>query len=253
MAPVQLTDYGVITDKEILPITRLNFGRTQLETSSGVHTLGRFECTGQVTVTGMPKSCEDLWRKGHTLSGLYSVMGTAMIETVYCDFTKLPSDPGFQTWIGYADVKSSPTYFFAQRNAQLSEIKIPIPFDVELLNVGGAMNFTSGKFTAPVAGKYFFSFTGLIRFPGSSSTLQYCRVFLYKNGDLTAKSFSDEISAANQYETLSLQSTLNLIKGDQIWLEIDSLTPPGNNLNGYGYDHFNGFLLEEDISQFVKT
>jgi hypothetical protein len=28
---------------------------------------------------------------------------------------------------------------------------------------------------------------------------------------------------------------------------------PGTNLNGYGYDHFNGFLLEEDISQFVKT
>ncbi|EFX61590.1 hypothetical protein DAPPUDRAFT_18957, partial [Daphnia pulex] len=45
-APIQLSDDGVITDKTILPITRLNFGRTQLETSSGVHTLGRFECTG---------------------------------------------------------------------------------------------------------------------------------------------------------------------------------------------------------------
>jgi hypothetical protein len=117
--------------------------------------------------------------------------------------------------------------------------------------VGGAMNLTSGKFTAPVAGKYFFSFTGLVQFSGSS-TQQYGQVSMYKNGDLTAKSFSDEISAANQYETISLQSTLNLSKGDQIWLEIDSLTP-GTNLNGYGYDHFNGFLLEEDISQFVKT
>jgi hypothetical protein len=127
MAPVQLTDYGklntnsdsklssyfisffndlsmliffaragVITDKEILPITRLNFGRTQLDTSSGVHTLGRFECSGQMSETGMTSSCQDLWRKGHTLSGLYSVMGTAMIETVYCDFTKLPSDPGIK-------------------------------------------------------------------------------------------------------------------------------------------------------------
>jgi hypothetical protein len=117
--------------------------------------------------------------------------------------------------------------------------------------VGGAMNFTSGKFTAPVAGKYFFSFTGLIQFRGSS-TPQAGQVYMYKNGNLIARSYSDEINAANQYETISLQSTLNLSKGDQIWLEIDSLTP-GTNLNGYGCDHFNGFLLEEDISQFVKT
>ncbi len=114
------------------------------------------------------------------------------------------------------------------------------------------MNFTSGKFTAPVAGKYFFFFTGLIQFRGSS-TQQYGQVYMYKNGNLIARSHSDEISAANQYETLSLQSTLNLIKGDQIWLEIDYLTPGTTYLNGYGCDHFNGFLLEEDISQFVKT
>jgi hypothetical protein len=85
---------GVITDKSVLPITRLNFGRTQLESSSGVHTLGRFECTGQVAVNGMPRSCGDLWRIGHTLSGLYSIMGPKMVESVYCDFTKLPNDAG---------------------------------------------------------------------------------------------------------------------------------------------------------------
>jgi hypothetical protein len=81
--------------KEILPITRLNFGRTQLETSSGVYTLGRFECTGQVAVAGMPKSCQDLWRIGHSLSGLYSVTGEKRVESVYCDFNKLPGDSGF--------------------------------------------------------------------------------------------------------------------------------------------------------------
>lgn len=112
------------------------------------------------------------------------------------------------------------------------------------------MNFTSGKFTAPVAGKYFFFFTGLIQFRGSS-TQQYGQVYMYKNGNLIARSHSDEISAANQYETLSLQSTLNLNKGDQIWLEIDSLIS-GATLHGYLFNQFNGFLLEEDISQFVN-
>jgi hypothetical protein len=85
---------GVITEKNVLPVTRLNFGRTQLEISSGVHTLGRLVCTGLVTLTGLPKSCQDLWLIGHTLNGFYSVMESTKMESVYCDFTKLPDDAG---------------------------------------------------------------------------------------------------------------------------------------------------------------
>ena len=84
---------GIISDKKFLPITRLNFGRTQLASSSGVHTLGRFECTGHVALNGMPKSCADLFWIGHTINGLYSVMGTEHVETVYCNFSALPSSP----------------------------------------------------------------------------------------------------------------------------------------------------------------
>jgi hypothetical protein len=83
-----------MTDKNVLPVTRLNFGRTQLATSSGVHTLGRFECSGSVALTGLPTSCEDLWLIGHTLNGFYSIKGTQMMESVYCDFTKFPGDAG---------------------------------------------------------------------------------------------------------------------------------------------------------------
>jgi hypothetical protein len=85
---------GVITDKNVLPITRLNFGRTQLETSSGIHTLGQFECTGTEALTRMPTSCQDLWLIGHTLNGFFSVMGSKTMESVYCDFTKIPGDEG---------------------------------------------------------------------------------------------------------------------------------------------------------------
>ena len=86
---------GIITDKTVLPITRLNFGFIlPSRGSSSAHTLGRFECTGQVAVNGMPKSCNDLWRIGHFLSGFYSVMGENQIESIYCDFSKLPTDLG---------------------------------------------------------------------------------------------------------------------------------------------------------------
>ena len=47
---------GIITDKNILPITRLNFGRIVLPSSSGFHTLGRLDCSGQVGVSGSMKA-----------------------------------------------------------------------------------------------------------------------------------------------------------------------------------------------------
>jgi hypothetical protein len=47
-----------------------------------------------VFINGLPSSCGDLALIGHTLSGIYSVMGSAKMESVYCDFTKLPGDAG---------------------------------------------------------------------------------------------------------------------------------------------------------------
>lgn len=75
-----------------MPITRLVF--PQSDVSFGFYTLGRFECSGQLSVSGVPRSCFDLWIIGHTLSGIYLVMGAAQVETVYCDFTKLPHEQG---------------------------------------------------------------------------------------------------------------------------------------------------------------
>ena len=45
----------------------------------------------------MPTSCEDLWRIGHSLSGLYLVLEGEIVKNVYCNFTKLPSDAGTNT------------------------------------------------------------------------------------------------------------------------------------------------------------
>ncbi len=47
-----------------------------------------------VAVNGLPSSCDDLKLIGHTLNGFYSIIGSAMMESVYCNFNKLPSDPG---------------------------------------------------------------------------------------------------------------------------------------------------------------
>ena len=51
-----------------------------------------------VAINGLPSSCGDLKMIGHIWNGIYSVMGSAMMESVYCDFSKLPSDTGKHFW-----------------------------------------------------------------------------------------------------------------------------------------------------------
>ncbi|EFX82287.1 hypothetical protein DAPPUDRAFT_317000 [Daphnia pulex] len=51
-----------------------------------------------------------------------------MVKSVYCDFSKLPNEAGFQKWIGYDDVKSAPVYFYVQRNSPFNTTKSPDPF-----------------------------------------------------------------------------------------------------------------------------
>ena len=53
----------------------------------------------------MPQNCEDLYKIGH-YTGIHLVMGEKQVESVYCDFTKLPTDLGkvlFEYFICYVD------------------------------------------------------------------------------------------------------------------------------------------------------
>ena len=45
------------------------------------------------SINGLPSSCSDLKMIGHTLNGFYSIAGSTMMESVFCDFTKRPRDP----------------------------------------------------------------------------------------------------------------------------------------------------------------
>jgi hypothetical protein len=110
------------------------------------------------------------------------------------------------------------------------------------------MDLTSGKFTAPRPGIYFFSFAGLAHLQFSSPVGFLS--FLYLNGNRIGASHVRERNApVDQYNPVTLQSTLNLEKGDQVWVEIvypnSESFLVGSSL--FPVTYFTGFMLEEEI------
>jgi hypothetical protein len=123
--------------------------------------------------------------------------------------------------------------------------------------VGGAMNISSGIFTAPVTGKYFFSYTGTALFPQAGYRINL-NLSMMKNGNsyenMIAASHADSISSTDvHFETFSMIATQNLVKGDRIWVEAYAPNLADGVKMFFGLaTQFNGFLLEEDISQSIK-
>jgi hypothetical protein len=117
-----------------------------------------------------------------------------------------------------------------------------------VVNEGNAMNLTSGIFTAPRPGIYFFSFAGVahLNFP----SVAWFFSNLYLNGNIIATSLVQEHKGpVHQYSPKSFQSTLKLKTGDQLWVKMGYAGSSSYFFDDrYHHTHFTGFMLEEEIA-----
>ncbi len=140
------------------------------------------------------------------------------------------------------DVKTKTVHFYVQRFSTFSEAPaVIIPWEVERLNEGGAMNLASGIFTVPLNGIYHFEFSGL-----KAESATDFSVFLDVNGVGIASAGTNYGSNTGTFEGYSLTASLRLKAGDRMNLFNDV----GSVLydNGFYKNHFTGWLVEEDLS-----
>lgn len=112
------------------------------------------------------------------------------------------------------------------------------------------MNLKTGTFIAPRKGTYFFSFSDIAYFPGST-VRQGFRMNLYLNGQAIGDGYEDEVASTSSFGAFNtIHTTLALQAGDKVWVQIAGISEGVSLHDGINhFTHFIGWLLREDISQ----
>jgi len=141
-----------------------------------------------------------------------------------------------------SSVADDAAYFYVQKNARFSTSNAVIPFEVVVLNIGGAFNVFEHYFTAPRSGIYEFNAAG---FKGANMNHILC-IALRLNKKPVTYVWADWLG--NHYlftPHFSLHHVLKVKKGDRVDLfNVDE----GSTLHGdlRKMTHFSGKLLFAD-------
>jgi hypothetical protein len=91
---------------------------------------------------------------------------------------------------------------------------------------------------------YFFAFNAIAI---TSAAEGYLDVALMVNGKEVGRA-QCKSHVGNEWETLALQSTMDLKAEDQVWLQIVGLSSIFLHDESNHFTHFNGWMLQEDIT-----
>ena len=129
---------------------------------------------------------------------------------------------------------SSPVAFFVRSgNSSTSAGNVITSWSTPVVNEGNGFSTSTGRFTAPVAGIYVFSFTIL----ADADTTQ-TNIRLRKNGSVYVQARED--TQNSRYQTISGTAVMSMAVNDYADLVVVT-----NDLGGHNdeWQHFTGFLL----------
>ena len=109
-----------------------------------------------------------------------------------------------------------------------------LTFDQIATNVGSHYNGSNGRFTAPISGRYLFTFA----FLHSNSPTSYARVLFQLNGTRSTQYGDTLCDDTGLYVNTSMSMIFNLSANDTV-----ELYNEGNNIYGSQYGAFSGILL----------
>ena len=112
-------------------------------------------------------------------------------------------------------------------------------------NTGGHYSTSTGKFTAPVAGVYFFEAQALTDGHGNNDNIQDMMELHTTNGRVSycrqRRSYFRTEDDANGYFVNSTSGQVNLAAGDEVWFQRRNGLTYG--FRNYSYTYFTGWLI----------
>ncbi|XP_034151754.1 complement C1q-like protein 4 [Esox lucius] len=139
---------------------------------------------------------------------------------------------------GYVPSFYSPKIAFYAGLRKQHEGSEVLRFDDVVTNVGNYYEPSTGKFTCPLPGIYFFTYHVLMR--GGDGTSMWAD--LKKNGQVRASAIAQD--ADQNYDYASNSVILHLDVGDEVCVQLDGGKVHGGNTNKYST--FSGFLIYTD-------
>jgi len=133
---------------------------------------------------------------------------------------------------------SPAVYFNVQKNASFSTVDAVIPFEKEVLNIGGAFDMKDNIFVAPRGGIYEFSFAGI-----KTGRSHHLAIALRLNGKPVAYAWADCAKKHKLYTPSSVHSILKMKKGDHVDLFMEEGELGTEKENDSHSTHFTGKLL----------
>ena len=245
--PIWADDSGLITAKDLLPMTQVFYGPLLYDIENANFTIGRLRCTGmlllsfhlsslsvivQIQFLGnsaqneiASQSCATMKKAGHFKNDIYSLKSPnenwpRLSQCNMSGADGYEDNDSMESLIGYINHSPKPVQpqeyvFSAIANSGTISSGNYVTFEKFLVANGNAFDLSTGTFTAPTSGTYDFSFSG------NTPDDDRCGMKVFKNEEIVHSVYTRG-GSGNHEPTANLASswTIFLKVGDKMTLKV---------------------------------